>query len=214
MKPSFAVQSVLIVILFTLISCGGSGGTGKAAYYVVDGNPTNAGGKAFIDNRQYAKKANTESLRDDGIHDHENPAIETLQEPEKALGKFPYDRRGGVDWVQAINKGEIKPREGLNATDYQLVMDMNILFTDTGDMPHILFPHKQHTQWLDCSNCHPKIFTPQKGSNNISMDGILAGEHCGRCHDKVAFSLWICERCHNTPHAGSGPAWWDQNKQN
>lgn len=59
-------------------------------------------------------------------------------------------------------------------------------------------------QWLACENCHPEIFKPQKGTNNPSMDGILAGEHCGRCHDRIAFALWVCERCcHSVPREDS-----------
>jgi hypothetical protein len=48
----------------------------------------------------------------------------------------------------------------------------------------------------------------KQGANNPSMDGILAGEFCGRCHDKVAFALWVCERCHSVPHEGSPAKWW------
>jgi c(7)-type cytochrome triheme protein len=165
-------------------------------------------GKRFRDNRYFAEEVATETLRDDGLHDPENPAIKALQEPAESLARFPQDRRGGVNWVQAIDQGLIQPRETLSGKEGMLVMDMDILFTDTGSMPWVRFPHLAHTRWLDCSNCHPNIFIPRKGANNPSMDGILAGEHCGRCHDKVAFSLWICERCHSVPHDKSPKKWW------
>ena len=66
-------------------------------------------------------------------------------------------------------------------------MDMNIVREVKGSMPDVVYPHKQHTEWLDCSNCHPAIFVPQKGANQISMAAILLGEKCGVCHGKVAF---------------------------
>jgi len=31
-------------------------------------------------------------------------------------------------------------------------------------MDHVRFPHKAHTQWLTCSNCHPQIFIPKLGA--------------------------------------------------
>ncbi len=179
----------------------------RAALYQVESG-IGQGGKRFKDNRFFADHVETESLISDGLHDPENPAIKSLQEPKESLSKFPQDRRGGVNWVAAINEGLINPRETVSGSEGMLFMDMDIIFTDTGSMPWVRFPHLAHTRWLDCSNCHPKIFIPRKGANNPSMDGILAGEHCGRCHDKVAFALWICERCHSVPHEKSPKKWW------
>jgi len=179
----------------------------RAAQYVVDSG-AGQGGKRFKDNRYFADKVQAEPLRADGIHDPENPAIKSLQEPGDSLAKFPQDRRGGVNWVTTLEQGLIQPRETLSGAEGMLVMDMDIMFTNTGSMPWVRFPHVAHTRWLDCSNCHPKIFKPQRGANKIGMDAILAGEFCGRCHDKVAFSLWICERCHSVPHEKSPKQWW------
>jgi len=61
----------------------------------------------------------------------------------------------------------------------------------------VVYPHKQHTELLDCSNCHPAIFIPQKGANQISMAAILLGEKCGVCHGKVAFPVSECRLCHS-----------------
>lgn len=198
---------VLSGLFLTSCNSGGPKSQSRAAQYVVEGSE-GMHGKPWRDNRQFEKSALTESLLEDGLHDPANPAIKALQDPAASLSKFPQDRRGGVDWVQALDQGIINPRETLNGEEGMLVMDMDILFTDTGQMPHVRFPHLAHTKWLDCSNCHPKIFIPQKGANNPSMDGILAGEHCGRCHDKIAFALWICERCHSVPHENSPEKWW------
>lgn len=180
----------------------------RSANYVVDSGV--ARGKVWQDNRQMASKTMLSKLHEDGIHDPKNEAIKVLQEPADALGSFPYDRRGGVDWVKALDLGIIEPRANITGDSEMMTIEFEILFQDTGRMPWVKFPHKAHTLWLDCSNCHPAIFKPQRGANNPSMDGILAGEHCGRCHDKVAFALWVCERCHSVPHEGSGPAWWTQ----
>ncbi len=205
MIASLCVASLVAL----LVSCnsGGPKSQSRAAQYVVNGSQ-GMKGKPWKDNRQFAKKVITESLLSDGLHDPANPALKSLQEPAAAMSDFPQDRRGGIDWVKALDRGIINPRETLSGDEGMLVMDMDILFTDTGQMPHVRFPHLAHTKWLDCSNCHPKIFIPQKGFNNPSMDGILAGEHCGRCHDKIAFALWICERCHSVPHENSPPKWW------
>jgi c(7)-type cytochrome triheme protein len=76
-------------------------------------------------------------------------------------------------------------------------MDLNIVREVKGSMPDVVYPHKQHTEWLDCSNCHPAIFIPQKGANAISMAAILMGEKCGVCHGKVAFPVSECRLCHS-----------------
>jgi len=59
------------------------------------------------------------------------------------------------------------------------------------------FPHSSHTQWMDCRQCHPRIF-PKRGTR-ITMDDIFKGKYCGECHGKVAFPAATgCERCHTT----------------
>ena len=151
------------------------------------------------------------ALEKDGIHDPNNSAIDKLQQPSASMNDFPKDRKGEVDWVQTLQSGLIAPRktiDGQNAISSLLEMDMDILMTNTKYMPYVRFPHLAHTQWLDCSNCHPSIFIPQKSANAVNMNEIFRGEYCGQCHDKVSFSLFICERCHNVPHEGSGPKWW------
>jgi len=183
-----------------------SNSASRSAQYVVKGGV--GGGKRWRDNRFFADKVITEPLASDGIHDPANPAIKALQEPAEALSAFPLDRRGGVDWVKAMDLGIIEPRADLKGTTQMQVLDMDILFKDTGQMPWVKFPHIAHTKWLACSNCHPDIFIAKKGANSdIGMDGILAGQYCGRCHDKVAFALWTCERCHSVPHEGTPKRW-------
>jgi c(7)-type cytochrome triheme protein len=192
---------LLIVSLFAACSSGGPG-----ADYTVRGKSSVY---EEVDTRVYINEPILTGLKEDGIHDLENDAINRLQEPAASMSNFPYDRRGGVNWVEAIDKGVINPRMSLKGDSEMNIMDMDIMFKDTGQMPWVRFPHLAHTRWLDCSNCHPKIFIPQKGGNpNIGMDAIIGGKYCGRCHDKVAFPLWTCERCHSVPHEGSPDPWW------
>ncbi len=150
----------------------------------------------------------SESPRDDGIHDPVNESLAMLQNPAQALGTFPRDRRGEVDWVVALDQGLIEPRADLNGQTRMQVLDMDILMKGTQSMPWVKFPHSAHTKWLDCTNCHDEIFKPEMGANDLSMNAVLAGEFCGVCHGKVSFSLFVCERCHSVPHPGSGEKWW------
>lgn len=151
-------------------------------------------------------------LAEDGIHDPAVESIHILQDPSKSMQALPKDRRGEVNWVQTLERGLIAPRKSVTGDEWEEYlmrpMDLDILMTNTAEMPHVLFPHYQHTEWLTCSNCHPAIFTPQRGANAMTMTRVLRGEFCGRCHDKVAFSLWTCERCHSVPHDKSPDRWW------
>lgn len=136
----------------------------------------------------------------DGIHDPGNPAVKALQPPSEALNGFPRDSAGIVDWVQAVRQGLIDPRADLGGQSQKQTLDLDILFTDTGAMPSVRFPHLSHTLWLDCANCHPAIFVQQKGANRIAMNDILQGKYCGVCHGKVAFPPTLnCARCHSVP---------------
>jgi len=136
---------------------------------------------------------------EDGIHDPANDGTQMLQPPAQAFADLPKDSAGNyVDWVKSLNEKKIQPRWDRNDPNSQpVVMDLNIVREVKGSMPNVVYPHKQHTQWLDCSNCHPAIFVPQKGANQISMAAILLGQKCGVCHGKVAFPVSECRRCHS-----------------
>ena len=151
---------------------------------------------------------------EDGIHDPGNDGTLALQAPLAAFTELPRSNAGNrVDWVKSLSQGKIAPRaDRVDAKAVPAVMDLNIVREVKGSMPDVVFPHKQHTEWLDCSNCHPAIFKPQKGANQISMAGILLGEACGVCHGKVAFPVSECRLCHSkskppgTAVAAPGPA--------
>lgn len=153
-------------------------------------------------------KPNALELSKDGIHDPDNPALATMQNPSQALSALPRGQWKEIDWMLALKRGKIKPRAGLKAGERMELLDSDIIMTNTKSMPHVRFPHSSHTQWLACSNCHPDIFQPKKGSNPIHMNAILRGQFCGVCHGKVAFSSYICQRCHSVTHKGSPKAWW------
>ncbi|MDH5592933.1 MAG: cytochrome c, class I [Gammaproteobacteria bacterium] len=136
---------------------------------------------------------------EDGIHDPTNRAARMLQNPKEALFGFPEAKAGNeVDWVKAMDSGKIKPLNSYDGKEVMpIVMDLNIVMEVKGSMPNVVFPHKQHTTILDCANCHPAIFTPLSGSNNITMAENLMGKKCGVCHGKVAFPLSKCSSCHS-----------------
>jgi len=139
---------------------------------------------------------------EDGIHDPTNQGTKMLQTPEAGFDGFVRTYKAGnfVDWVKTLESGKIKPRvDRLDPTAEMLVMDLDIQRTPKGSMPYVIYPHKQHTEWLDCSNCHPAIFIPQKGANQISMAAILLGQKCGVCHGKVSFPVSQCTKCHSKP---------------
>lgn len=140
---------------------------------------------------------------EDGIHDPENDGTVSLQPPAAAFDSLVKNGYGNhVDWVKSLNEDKINPRFDRNDPNAKpMVMDLNIVREVKGSMPDVVYPHKQHTQWLDCSNCHPAIFVPQKGANQISMAAILLGQKCGVCHGKVAFPVAECRRCHSKSKA-------------
>jgi c(7)-type cytochrome triheme protein len=147
--------------------------------------------------RYKREKAITRALVDDGVHD---PAadLQDLQQPVYALKQFPEATFGnGVNWVTALNNHKINPRANQDGSAEQFTLDMNIPMDVPGTMNNVLFPHKAHTAWLACSNCHTGIFQMQRGANPITMKKINNGEYCGVCHGKVAFPIADCNRCHS-----------------
>lgn len=138
-------------------------------------------------------------LAKDGVHDPASPGTRLKQEPAEALSKLPPDSAGNlVRWVRAIESGAINPRTNLLPQTEVRLREDEIIVSAFGSMPAVKFPHRAHTLWLDCSNCHEKLFVSKAGANRLSMQKILDGEQCGLCHGAVAFPLTECNRCHNT----------------
>lgn len=138
--------------------------------------------------------------------DPANPDYHRLQNIEEATRHLPFDANGFPDWMRALNRGLIKPRAGLDEQAKMEVLDLDVLMRNTKEMPYVRFPHRSHTEWLACSNCHPDPFPTQAGSSTIQMRNIFRGEYCGKCHDRVAFvTFFSCDRCHSQPQIGQPP---------
>lgn len=125
------------------------------------------------------------------------------------LAKLPKDKYGLVDWAAAIKTGRVKPLDSLEpgaaaAPPFNLDIVIN---TKSNYMNNVVFPHYVHTLWLTCTNCHTKIFQMKAGGNpEMTMPKIAAGEYCGRCHNRVAFPLSDCARCHVKPKEMASPS--------
>ncbi len=148
-----------------------------------------------------------------GCHDgkaafgHEKPYCEKCHDspqPGKKkfskLSKLPKSKYGnGIDWVQAIDKGLIKPVNYLAVkppSDIAVIKPL-LLEAEWSGIPPAVFSHKMHVAWLDCNNCHPDIFNIKlKTTKHFSMKRILDREFCGVCHMTVAFPMDDCKRCH------------------
>jgi c(7)-type cytochrome triheme protein len=123
--------------------------------------------------------------------------IERAKNWEEAAKLLPVTA-GTTDWVKALAEGVIAPRTGTDpkATD-QPVLPLDVeRVPAAGEMFKVIFPHKTHTEWLACPNCHTGIFQMAKGTAPMTMEKINAGQYCGVCHGKVAFPATACARCH------------------
>lgn len=125
-----------------------------------------------------------------------------------ALRYLPKDPYNNVNWTTAVIDGLIAPKGYLDEEEDAEPLQFNIFIeAKVPLMANVIFPHSIHTYWLSCKNCHPGIFIPEAGANNITMDDIFQGKWCGRCHGKVAFDFWPmtnCRRCHMIPKHESG----------
>jgi c(7)-type cytochrome triheme protein len=138
----------------------------------------------------------------DGVEflDNNNPDRQRLQRIDEATRHLPYDANGFPDWMRALKAGLIKPRSSLQGNAPMEVLDLDIIMRNTKEMPFVKFPHRSHTEWLTCSNCHPDPFPTKAGGTEIRMINIFRGQYCGKCHDRVAFiTFFSCDRCHSLP---------------
>ena len=118
-----------------------------------------------------------------------------------AYQPLPKTKFGEVDWVASLNEGILSPKPSLDSDQEPTgsVLDLDIVFNVSRayPVPNVVFPHAPHTMWLNCRTCHPDIFIMKQGANPVSMDRIIKGEFCGRCHGVVAFPVTDCFRCHS-----------------
>lgn len=123
---------------------------------------------------------------------------------DDAVKGLPADHFGNkVDWVKALNEKKIKAGPAPGGKDDLQPLDLDVIIPVTKFVPHppdVKFPHKPHTEQMDCTTCHTAIFKQQKGGNpEMNMMKIMAGQYCGVCHTRVAFPLDDCFRCHSQP---------------
>lgn len=137
-------------------------------------------------------------------------AAEALPDPTQAQEEedqplafdyLPKTKMGYVDWVAAIKQGVIQPKDSLDPNAVTMApLNFDVIFkVNVSGLPDVVYPHYPHTLWLDCRNCHPGIFLMRAGANPVTMEKILKGEYCGRCHGVVAFPISDCFRCHSRP---------------
>ena len=117
------------------------------------------------------------------------------------LADFPPALYGDkVNWVKALKRGLIQPKQSILDPEYQpipfeesLRLNSEWVFAKT----RAVFSHQKHVEWLDCADCHPDIFNiKKKGTKYFRMDYINRGKFCGACHLTVAFPVQDCKRCH------------------
>ncbi len=118
----------------------------------------------------------------------------------------PRDPTGLVDWEEAEKRRFTKPVdyvEGVSLRPDRLAIDRNFSISVGGTwLGEVAFSHQKHARWCGCESCHPEVFpTTARGAIAYKMKDIVAGEYCGVCHNKVAFPLASCLRCHERPPA-------------
>lgn len=143
----------------------------------------------------------------DEFYDRDNPGFSRLQRAGEALDDLPRDADGKPEWMTALRSQSIAPRQRIDSTPRTAPLDLDVVMRNTKQMPNVRFPHRAHTEWLDCSNCHPAPFAEKAGSTAIRMEDIFRGRFCGMCHDRVAFVTHRnCYRCHSVPQQGTTAA--------
>lgn len=189
-------------LCMALILCGG-GADAVAGLKAVEVPPAEDPPPAAQPQAQAPGVVEQTGARDE-FYDPSNPAYDRLQRAGEALGGMPLDRDGKVDWMGALRRQAIVPRQRLDGKDRPPPLDLDIIMRNTRLMPNVRFPHRAHTEWLDCSNCHPSPFAEKAGSTQIRMEDIFRGQFCGKCHDRVAFITHRnCYRCHSVNPDGT-----------
>ena len=114
------------------------------------------------------------------------------------LTLLPRDKYGLIDWAESVRMKLFSPISSLDGSMEEKPYDAPVIIkSKMAVMTDVLFPHDVHTYWLSCKTCHPGIFVQARGGNeDMTMWNITDGKYCGRCHDRVAFPLRECYRCH------------------
>jgi len=175
----------------------------SAAGKILD--PKDARSLIYLDTK--GERAGTGDAKKSGVASQFAKIGEGWHPTALAESNLPLDKYKLVDWVKIIKEGVIDPRWSLDPEADpadEMIFDAKILFETMSDfMDNVVFPHEPHTWWLKCEACHDSvggpIFEPMAGANKVRMAEMAGGKWCGRCHNKVAFPLADCKRCHNRP---------------
>ncbi len=128
------------------------------------------------------------------------PPIEDILDPDSVVQLLPRDHAGNIDWVTALRSGIIAPRPTISGIDLpsevpRFAFGFDFFFPGPTPMFDAFFPHSAHTEWVDCQQCHARLFRYR--GTEIKMADVLQGKFCGECHGKIAFPpATACERCH------------------
>jgi c(7)-type cytochrome triheme protein len=119
---------------------------------------------------------------------------------QEFLLKYPMPMTmtgNGVDWSEGLRRGVIKPSTYLKKKSQDMAFDkILVLDAEMSIIPPSVFSHKEHNAWLDCDSCHPDLFNIKMKGTHFTMVEILDGKYCGACHQRVAFPMNDCRRCH------------------
>ena len=134
------------------------------------------------------------------VIDTVRPPIEHTLDADSVVAMLPRDHAGNIDWMAALRRGIIKPRSAIPTDSgtpgeppFQFRFDFYLPGPDS--MFDAYFPHSSHTQWLDCKQCHGRIFRYR--GTRIKMVDLFQGRYCAECHGKVSYPVATgCERCH------------------
>jgi len=162
---------------------------------------TQSGGKAIFPACDDRRRLDEGCRR---CHAPPDPA-RLVRDYEAFAARFPRAVGGGSDWEVAEAQGRVRPFdfvEGASLKRAPLRMDKDVsLESQAPWMTDVRFSHKKHAVWNGCEVCHPEIYPTagQGGGVRRSMLEINTGASCGVCHDKVAFPIAACGRCHRGP---------------
>jgi len=158
----------------------------------------------------FSHKTHTYWLSCDGCH----PSITAMQAGANSItmekifnGEYCGRCHGTVAFAVESGCSRCHERVAINAIPHageaahavpgDIVIDRH---SSANYQPAVVFRHWKHRMHFKCSACHPRIFEMRAGANEITMDALLAGESCGRCHDGLrAFGVTFetCSECHS-----------------
>ncbi len=151
-----------------------------------------------------AGKPEAERLHDPNMINHTKTKeiaekIGAKWRPENLVnGRLPLDRFGLIDWLKMKRDNVFSPITSLDNSFKEQTKNNKILFISKSDfVKDVLFDHKVHSDWIDCSSCHPALFKDKLGGNDMKMKDMSKGQFCGHCHGKVSFRFAECKRCHS-----------------